>query len=191
MTILQKSRGLRKHRRWVSLLEKKHISLIHAEIQAANEQIDAMHTIVNDYGNKEHKAILNEHFGEHHNIDAIKKSVTLLKKGKVNVGAVSDAEIPEYVSAHTYMEPPQSIWFGPHFHSPKRTTQDTAGTILHEASHALLQTGDRYKRVGKGEDAHLVGIWINEYNELEKDKEQRKHLVRGCKFCILLDYISR
>jgi len=57
----------------------KLILFIHAEVQAATQQIEAMHTIVHDHEKEEHKAILNEHFGEHDNIDAIKQHSKLGK----------------------------------------------------------------------------------------------------------------
>ena len=171
----------------------KHILFIHVEIQVANKQIIAMDAIVRDHKTKESKEILKEHFGEHYDIKAIEKSVTLLKNGKVGVEAVNNTKIPEHVNAYsvTYKGLPQKIGFGPSFYSPDRTTQDTAGTILHEASHALLQTGDRYKRVGKGKDAHLVMITRDEFEKLNMDKEQHENLVEGCKFLHLLDTISR
>ena len=174
----------------------KHISFIHVEIQVANKQINAMHAIVRDHRKKASKEILKEHFGEHYDIKAIEKSVTLLEKGKVNVEAVNsdDAEIPECVSGYAHSEPPHEIGFSPAFHSEELSTQHRAGVILHEASHALLQTKDLYKRVGKRKDAHLVGISMVEFNKLKMDKEQREgSVVKGCKFCILLlvDTISR
>ena len=172
----------------------KHILFIHVEIQVANKQIIAMDAIVRDHKTKESKKILKEHFGEHYDIKAIGKCVTLLENGKVDVDAVNndDPKIPEDVEGYSYFrEPPEEIGFTPTFHSEKLTTQFRAGVILHEASHALWHTEDRYKRVGKGKDAHLVMITRDEFEKLNMDKEQHENLVEGCKFLHLLDTISR
>ena len=186
MTILQKSLELRKRIRWVRLLVNT-FEFIHAEIRTANKQIEAMHTIVNDYENKEHKAILNEHFGEHHDIKAIQKHVDMLRTGKVGIKVVrSNQPFEAWTKKQT-----GKVAFGLSFHSEDKTTQRRAGVLLHEATHALWDTKDRYKRVGEGENAHLQGIERVEYTNLEKDEGQREHLVKGCKFCILLDTISR
>ena len=95
-----------------------------------------MHTIVRDHKTKASKEILEEHFGEHYDIKAIKKSVALLRTGKVNVGVISDASIPEHIYALANI-PQRIIKFGPCFHSAERTTQDAASGLLHEATHTI------------------------------------------------------
>ena len=184
MTIHQKSLDLRKRIRWVRLFKLVN-TLIHAEIRAAKKQIEAMHTIVNDYGNKEHKAILNEHFGEHHNIDAIREHVAMLRNGKVKIGKIKATRMDSPVEALSKKRTGKIV-FGPEFHSVEKTAQRTAGTLLHEATHILWNSWDRYKREGEGENTHLVGIGKKKYTRLEKDEGQREHLVKGCKFYILL-----
>ena len=150
-----------------------------------------MHTIANKE-NEEHKAILNQHFGEHHDIEAIRKHVNMLRTGEVKIGAIKAVDLDPLCAASTTGKPGSKIVkFGPYIHSAGKTTQDTAGTLIHEATHALWGTRDRYQRVGVGENAHLVGVGAKKYFKLEKDEGERKNLVKGCKFYILLDTISR
>jgi isochorismate synthase EntC len=167
---------------------------IHAEVQAANKQIEAMHTIVNNPEKEEHKAILNEHFGEHHNIKQITQYVNRLKTGTVKIGAIKDTTLAKVVIATTRkMDTDPNIRFGNTFHSEesKRTPKDAAGTLIHEASHALLKTKDHYVRQKK--NAPLAPVSKQDYQKLQKDIPVTKHderLVTGCKFCILQDIIS-
>jgi hypothetical protein len=166
-------------------------SFIYAEIQPANEQIDAMHTIVDGHENPKHKAILNEHFGEHHDIEAIKAHVNMLKTGEVKIGAIKDNLKKSTTIAVTH---PKTgvIRFGTPAHSAKRPAKSTAGTLLHEASHALLQTKDHYYREEK--NGPLKPISKTDLTDHKKKiplGEHHEHFVKGCKFCISLDIISR
>jgi hypothetical protein len=166
---------------------------IHADVQAANQQIDAMHTIAHDHEKPEHKAILNEHFGEHHNIDAIKQHVATLKTGEVKIGAIKDTAMGSQY-AKTKWGPGTTnpkVHFGGLSHTAGRTAQDTAGTLVHEASHALWQSKDHYARPKK--DAPLAPVSKQDYQKLQAKIPVTKHderLVTGCKFCILQDIIS-
>lgn len=82
------------------------------------------------------------------NIDAIKQYVAMLKTGEVKIGAIKDATMSgEYGKTQWRSDKTNpKVHFGTLSYSTRRTAQDTAGTLLHEASYALWQTKDHYSR---------------------------------------------
>ena len=124
---------------------------------------------------EEHKKILVHNFGEHHDIDQIKEGVKKLKEGKIGVNNVRKQGVSGKASISTSGSSAGLVTFKDGFHKLK-TDDDRAGTFVHEASHALVGTLDRYRE--DKEKGHYVPITKKEHNATPKDQK----VVLGCKY---------
>jgi len=133
-----------------------------------------MEKVVNDPHKEEHKRILVHNFGEHHDIDQIKEGVKKLKEGKISVNHVHKQGVSGKASMGTSGSSAGLVTFKSGFHKLK-TDDDRAGTFVHEASHALVGTLDRFRMdSAKG---HLVPITKKKHKETPGDQK----VVMGCK----------
>jgi len=108
----------------------------------------------------------------------------------VKIGAIKAADVRDIAVTNVQTG---IVKFGPLSHSARRAAQDTAGTILHEASHALWQTKDHYARLNNKNDP-LTPVAKDRYQALQGRLpaiKQDDRLAKGCRFYILQNIISR
>jgi len=128
---------------------------LHKAERLANLQIDAMYKVVQDPDKKEHKEILVNTFGEHYNIKAISRRVRALKTEMVKVAKARDDSLKPSTIALTRTSTEGNsktrtsrVHFSAKYHDDQ-TDAERAGTLIHEASHALFGAKDYFKKDGK------------------------------------------
>jgi hypothetical protein len=163
------------------------VNRLHEANAIANLQIHAMHRVVQNPDREEHKKILVNTFGKHYDIGAIKGHVDKLMTGTVQVADVRDKSMPNSALAKTKYsgKPNANIRFGPAYHDSKKTNHDRAGTLIHEASHALLGTKDFFKKSDKtaivnksdAKKGDAISGYMNQYRYklLRDDPKSKMH----------------
>lgn len=154
----------------------------------ANLQIQAMHRVVQDPTLTEHRKILVNTFGKHYDIRAITGHVDQLRKGTVQVTDLRDKSMLQSELGKTRLagKPDASVRFGPSYHGPKMTDGSRAGTLIHEASHALFATKDYFSKHDKrpiknksdAVKSSSISGYMNQYRfkELRADPQSKMHL---------------
>jgi hypothetical protein len=126
--------------------EKANLERLKAAKDEANNHITKMETALKDPTNEKHKPLIDAAFGTDpsRDLNKIKANVKLLKGGTipVNLAKVGDSKTMAYTHYNDHMVP-QSVNFGKKFHTSALSTQ--AGTMIHEATHHLADTGDYIK----------------------------------------------
>ncbi|KAF8906196.1 hypothetical protein CPB84DRAFT_1745063 [Gymnopilus junonius] len=113
-----------------------------AALKTANRQIGKMETVLNRPNPQSEPAVVAA-FGENANIDEIKKHVQTLKTGKI---LVLNAEPANGVTQGATATGNKHVTFGNVFYGS--TDKERAGTLIHEASHALNSAVDHFKKDG-------------------------------------------
>jgi len=155
----------------------------------ANLQIDAMHKVLQNPSQKKNKKILRQTFGKNFDYNAIKRHVDDLKTGTVKVSDVNSAAMPGGVRAKTSNsgEPRASVSFGPDYHDPtKMSDNGRAGTLIHEAAHALFGAKDYFAKdtkqpISKSQYKKNLGLSMSgymagaDYHKLKGDGFSQMH----------------
>lgn len=126
--------------------EKENLGRLTAAKDEANSQITKMEKVLADPTNEKHKPLIEAAFGKDPSLDLnhVKTNVGLLKKGTINVHLPTEGDSKTMAFTHynTDKKPmePQTVAFGKKYHKAALSTQ--AGTMIHEATHFLGNTGD-------------------------------------------------
>ncbi|CAA7263797.1 unnamed protein product [Cyclocybe aegerita] len=114
-------------------------------LPVANQKIKNMQAVVGGSNAKNHPAVVKA-FGKDANVGEIKKTVGKLADGRIVVphtdaapGVTEGATNPK--NGH--------VTFGSTFYQSGKSANSRAGTIIHEASHALGKTVDAFDKKGK------------------------------------------
>lgn len=100
-----------------------------------------MSNVVQDPHTPYNKLILDQTFGKGHNLVQIRKNVNALKAGVVNI-----AKVRAHLNDKTYAwarHGDRALELDHKFYTLK-TDRERAGTIIHEASHALFGSKDNF-----------------------------------------------
>ncbi|KAF9523507.1 hypothetical protein CPB83DRAFT_862811 [Crepidotus variabilis] len=103
--------------------------------------------------NPENHAILVEVFKKDFMtlIDTIRKNVETIRDGKLEIVDINSGDVRHAATDRKSKE----VYLGPNFHSEFKSDQQRAGTLIHEASHALVGTSDYFaKSDGKPISTH-------------------------------------
>lgn len=126
--------------------ETANLGRLTAATAEANNHITKMETALNDPTNAKHKPLIDAAFGTDPSLDLnhIKANVQKLKTGTVPVTLHNsgNSKTMAYTQYNDHMVP-QHVDFGKKFHTSALSTQ--AGTLIHEATHHLGDTGDYIK----------------------------------------------
>jgi len=141
--------------------EKANLVNLNAAKDEANNQITKMQQVLADPTNEKHKPLIDAAFGTDPslNLNKVKENVAKLKSGTIKVHLPNEGN-SKFLAATDYDEhmTPNHVEFGKKYHNSALSTQ--AGTMIHEASHFLGDTGD-YIHDGK---------MLKGSNRLETDK---------------------
>ncbi|PPQ74465.1 hypothetical protein CVT26_001102 [Gymnopilus dilepis] len=123
----------------------------------ANKQILKMEHVLNDPNKPENKKMIDAAFGSDPNqrkMQEITDTVQRLKVGTVPVKLATAAAQGQSLGFTSYDQTtnpmtPQHIEFTPKYHAKATGDDGRAGTLIHEATHYLKQTGDYIDANGK------------------------------------------
>lgn len=129
-----------------------------------------------DRGNRK---ILVKSFGENHDIKAIQSGVAKMHSSTIQVASVNSD--PKEGSAAT-IRPDNTLQFSKTFFND-RTPSERTGTLIHEASHALLGAHDYFENHSNPQD--MKAISRTKADQLKrkaasKGKSQDHYVLAGC-----------
>lgn len=115
----------------------------------ANHQLKQVAIVTDNHEDPINKMFLQKAFGPNYNIEKIKEGVKTMRHSTVTVDTVR-ADLKRGVNAMTTYRPrpngtgssSPAVHFDNNYYMLK-TDRQRAGTLIHEASHALLKTKDR------------------------------------------------
>ncbi|KAF9563491.1 hypothetical protein CPC08DRAFT_748943 [Agrocybe pediades] len=130
--------------------EKDNLASLQAAANEANRQIPIMEKVLADPNNEKHKPLIEAAFGKNVDLKKVKENVQKLKTGTVPVH-LPTAPGSDTIAYNRYDKdkPPMKsvhIEFGKKYHKSAESTR--TGTLIHEATHYLGNTGD-YIEKGK------------------------------------------
>ncbi|KAF9044149.1 hypothetical protein BJ165DRAFT_1405003 [Panaeolus papilionaceus] len=113
----------------------------------ANDKLTKMTAFLNGPSPGTQKAFTDA-FGTNANIAEIKKRVAAIYTGNIVIYDAEASPLATQGATDVSVTPPK-IYFGSVFYSSTTSIEDAAGTIIHEASHALVGTTDYFYPTGK------------------------------------------
>ncbi|KAF9563494.1 hypothetical protein CPC08DRAFT_748946 [Agrocybe pediades] len=124
--------------------ERKNLKKLQDANTVANNQIPQMEKVLADPNNEKHKPLIEAAFGKNADLNKVKENVEKLRTGTVPVdlktapggGTIAHTS---YDKPHPPMKP-VDVKFGKKYHNSAENTR--AGTLIHEATHYLGNTGD-------------------------------------------------
>jgi hypothetical protein len=104
-----------------------------------------MHRVIKNPHHPAHQSIINEAFGPNPNLKKIGENVEQLRHGKISIEHLHHGNLGKGVYADT-SERHRTVRLGSDFHWHHQNDESRAGTLIHEAAHALFDAHDHFSK---------------------------------------------